>query len=205
MRLMITAIRVVPREFILPEIHDNPNKENICVISITSPFGDVENFSEMLRDYVFTDWDTKTFDFDNQVIHLEFDDIDHNPHGYYMPMHFRQAVYCWQFAKMWHDNYKQDEEHTLYIHCDAGISRSGAVGRAISEKWGIPLTSIRRLQPNRTCLREMEIAYRYLEEGLSPKQQREVDQRKLEEIFPPEEPILSKEKLAEINKMFTPD
>lgn len=180
---MIKKIIVVPRDRAIELIGQIPNKERICVISISTPFGNALNFNEFLDDHLFTDEEIREYDFENQVLHLEFDDIDHNPQGYYMPMHFREAVAAWQFASHWHKNYLQDEEITMIVHCDAGISRSGAIGKAIAEKWDIPLTSIRRLTPNRHVTEMMEVGFRYLTEGLSPKQQQAADMAKMVDIF----------------------
>lgn len=180
---MIKQIIVIPRDRILEMIAQVPNKEHVCVISISTPFNQQLNFNAFLRDFLFTSEETRDFDFDNQVLHLEFDDIDFNPHGYYMPMHFRAAVSAWQFVHLWHEQYLQDEEIILFVHCDAGISRSAAIGKAIAEHWNIPLRSIRRPDPNRHVLKTMQEGLRYVNEGLSPKQQREADQAALEAVF----------------------
>lgn len=172
---MISKIIVAPREMIKELIAEEPHKDRVCIISISTPFGDQLSFRDMLDDGVFTDEKIKEFNFHNQVLHLEFDDIDFNPHGYYMPMHFREAAEAWIFARIWHQNYRESEQMTMYVHCDAGISRSAAIGKSISKHWDIPIEYIRRPDPNRHIMKTMAIGLRYLEEGLSPKQQAEKD------------------------------
>jgi len=180
---MIKQIIVLPRDRVLEMIAQHPNRELVCVISISSPFNQHLNFNSLLNDYMFTDEETREFGFQNQVHHMEFDDIDHNPHDYYMPMHFRAAVSTWIFAKHWHEEYMQEKEKTLFIHCDAGISRSAAIARSISEEYNIPIRSIRTPHPNRYVMATMKQGLRYLNEGLSPRQQREADQAAMEEVF----------------------
>lgn len=181
---MLSKIIVVPRERIKPLIAEEPDKSKVCVISISTPYGDQLSFRDMLDDGVFTDEKIKEFDFHNQVFHLEFDDIDFNPHGFYKPMHFRDAASTWIFAKMWHETYRQDEPMTMYIHCDAGISRSAAIGISIASYWNIPIEHIRRPDPNRHIMTTMQMGLRYMEKGLSPKQQKEQDDNPSEEIKP---------------------
>ncbi len=176
---MFTKILIVPRRKIGMYLKIQEDLTKVCVISISTPFGDMLNLSKFVNDRMFEG----IKGIDDQVLHLEFDDIDVNPHGVYMPMHFRHAVEILRFFRFWHQEFDVDTERTLIIHCDAGISRSGAIGTFLSETYDIPMEALRRLDPNKHCLRELKTAERFLNTNKSPKEQREEDIAEVNSLF----------------------
>lgn len=92
----------------------------------------------------------------NKILPLQFDDLRDDQiemcrkQGY-EPMLFtkNQAKQVVEFINEVH---KESKDSDLIIHCDAGISRSGAVARFTSEHLGIPFRDPNIL-PNRFVLR----------------------------------------------------
>jgi len=160
---MIKKIIVTPREAILPLIERETDKEHIFVISVSSPFGDMLDFSKYLKDYQFETYNanqSRLFDFDGQVIHLEFDDVITNTHGFYQEMSVRQAYHVLETYDEWSSRFEED--CTLYIHCDAGISRSAGIAEALKRKFPhLIVENLRPARPNNLVIRRIFTALAY--------------------------------------------
>ena len=72
----------------------------------------------------------------SQILRLEFNDIDedelmtHLGLKLFSPVDAKQII---DFAE-----HQKNKIETLFVHCDAGISRSGAVAKFLSEKYNLP-------------------------------------------------------------------
>lgn len=68
------------------------------------------------------------------ILYLEFYDISYNSQEIfkgYAPMSDEDAIQIRDFVLKW-----KDKVDTLWVHCDAGISRSAGVAAAILESFG---------------------------------------------------------------------
>lgn len=90
------------------------NAKDMALISISTPGVEYDRHPN------YTKW--------GDVIELEFDDVDRLMHG------------CIRFdanrAKKLIEFIEKNKDRDFAVHCDAGISRSPAVGMFISEKYG---------------------------------------------------------------------
>jgi hypothetical protein len=95
----------------------------------------------------------------HEVLRLEFDDIDvdEEPYILFGEYHARQIE---QFVQRCNDNGLEG----VLVHCNAGISRSAAVAKWISEKYGLPFPHGYMLFNKHVyrVLRELEANVQYL-------------------------------------------
>jgi predicted protein tyrosine phosphatase len=69
------------------------------------------------------------------VLRLKFDDISEMDHDGYVRMDELQAHAIIEFARRMHEDERCEG---ILVHCWAGVSRSAAVAKWISEKYGLP-------------------------------------------------------------------
>lgn len=101
----------------------NRLSSNNLVISINTPSAE----EHLFKDFDFNDDFTE-----NKLLTLFFPDIDMKTHNSFSDDMSERIV---DFIGNWHE--RSARPYTLLIHCTAGISRSGACGRVISEWLGI--------------------------------------------------------------------
>lgn len=126
-------ILVVPRRFVEKQVDSNPNWiQNKWVISIfshdsVSPVQDRFN-----------------------VLKLEFDDVSERDMGGWSSISDNTIFFNEDQAKQIHKfiaSIPIDSDKIFYIHCDAGVSRSGAVGYMLNE-WFNKFLSINKEDQN---------------------------------------------------------
>ena len=76
------------------------------------------------------------------VLRIHFDDVEREWQGY-IPMGREDAekILAWLWANV--AGFKK-----LFVHCEAGISRSFAVAEFVGEKYGIPVDGPNKARPN---------------------------------------------------------
>lgn len=112
-------IYVVSRQYVESCLKENENwYKNKWIISIYSS----ESFSPLPDQY--------------NILKLQFDDVSEKDIGGWSNIPDTCIFFDEEHAKAIHsfiDKIRSDSEKEFYIHCDAGISRSGAVGTLLNE------------------------------------------------------------------------
>lgn len=112
-------ILVVPRHFVEKQVNSNPNWiQNKWIISIFS-HGSVSPVQDRFN-----------------ILKLEFDDVSERDMGGWNSISDNTIFFNENNAKQIHkfiESIPIDSNKIFYVHCDAGVSRSGAVGYLLNE------------------------------------------------------------------------
>lgn len=89
-----------------------------------------------IRDYGFRDhYFSKKHE---NVLNIQFDDTEKESESSFNKELANRII---QFVK------RNENAETAFVHCSAGVSRSGAVGEFIQKVWGISYENFRKINP----------------------------------------------------------